>query len=165
MLSGPKPAALTAPFISNLSSVARSELTVSHAGFTTEKMTNLELNTSESADIPIHLSVAKQTVEQAGQRQRRGGDPDRDVRRQESTLPAASLNTLPVAHQDWTTMLQLNTATIKPLSASTVASTSPQGSGLNVNGLASVGYNLTVDGTNATSNQSSLRSIFTKGQM
>lgn len=131
--------------------VGRYDLTVSHSGFTTEKMTALNLNTSESADIPIHLPVARQTetVQVSGSDVEEIQTVTSD---QESTLPSANLNTLPVAHQDWTTLLQLNTATIKPLSASTVASTSPQGSGLNVNGLASVGYNLTVDGTNATSN-------------
>jgi hypothetical protein len=131
--------------------VGRYELTVSHAGFRTEKMTALELNTSATVDLPIHLTVAQQTetVQVSGTDVAEIQTVTSD---QESTLAASKLNTLPVQHQDWTTMLQLSTATIKPLSTSTAASTSPQGSGLNVNGLASVGYNLTVDGTNATSN-------------
>lgn len=131
--------------------VGRYELTISHPGFKTEAMTGLELNTSESTNLSVHLEIARQTetVQVNGSDLAEIQTVTSD---QESTLPSVSLNTLPVQHQDWTTMLQLSTATIKPVSASTVASTSPQGSGLNVNGLASVGYNLTVDGTNATSN-------------
>lgn len=131
--------------------VGRYKLTVSHAGFQTQQMAGVQLNTAQSVDLPIHLSVATLTqsiqvnASEVPQIQTVSSD-------QESTLPSTSLNTLPVQHQDWTTMLQLDTATIKPLSTTTASSTSPQGSGLNVNGLASVGYNLTVDGTNATSN-------------
>ena len=131
--------------------VGRYELTVTHPGFRTERMTGLELNTAQTLDLPFKLTVAQQT-ETVEVSSSDVADIQTVTSDQESALPSSSLNTLPVAHQDWTTMLQLNTATIKPLSASTVASTSPQGSGLNVNGLASVGYNLTVDGTNATSN-------------
>jgi hypothetical protein len=131
--------------------VGRYQLMVSHANFKTETMTGLTLNTEQTLDVPIHLSVAQQseTVQvngsDVGMLQTATSD-------QEQVLPAADLNTLPVQHQDWTTTLPLDTATIKPLSTTTAASTSPQGSGLNVNGLASVGYNLTVDGTNASSN-------------
>jgi hypothetical protein len=131
--------------------VGQYELTVSRGGFRTEAITGLQLNSSETANLPIHLAIARQveTVQVSGSDVAEIQTATSD---QESTLPSMNLNTLPVQHQDWTTMLQLSTATVKPLSASTVASTSPQGSGLNVNGLASVGYNLTVDGTNATSN-------------
>jgi Carboxypeptidase regulatory-like domain/TonB dependent receptor len=131
--------------------VGRYELTVKRAGFKTETVTGLQLNTSATVDIPVHLTVAQQseTVQVNGSDAEALQTVTSD---QEQVLPAADLNTLPVQHQDWTTMLPLDTATIKPLSTTTAASTSPQGSGLNVNGLASVGYNLTVDGTNATSN-------------
>jgi Carboxypeptidase regulatory-like domain/TonB dependent receptor len=131
--------------------VGRYQLTVSHAGFKSETMTGLQLNTSATADIPIHLTVAQQTETV----QVNGSDVEAMqtvTSDQEQVLPASDLNTLPVQHQDWTTTLPLDTGTIKPLSTTTAASTSPQGSGLNVNGLASVGYNLTVDGTNASSN-------------
>lgn len=131
--------------------VGRYELTVSLNGFQTRKMTGLELNSGQSTNLPVSLAVAQatQTIEVSANSMPEIQTVTSD---QESSLPSASLNTLPVQHQDWTTTLQLSTATIKPLSTSTAASTSPQGSGLNVNGLASVGYNLTVDGTNATSN-------------
>ncbi len=131
--------------------VGRYELTVSHGGFKTETMTGLTLNTEQTLDLAIRLSIATQseTVQVNGSDVELMQTTTSD---QEQVLPAADLNTLPVQHQDWTTMLPLDTGTIKPLSATTAASTSPQGSGLNVNGLASVGYNLTVDGTNATSN-------------
>jgi hypothetical protein len=131
--------------------VGRYQLTVTHAGFKTETMTTLTLNTEQTLDVPIHLSIAQlsETVQVNGSDVELLQTVTSD---QEQVLPAADLNTLPVQHQDWTTTLPLDTATIKPLATTTAASTSPQGSGLNVNGLASVGYNLTVDGTNATSN-------------
>jgi len=131
--------------------VGRYQLTVSHVGFKTETLSGLTMNTEQSLDLPIHLMVAQQseTVQVNGSDVELMQTVTSD---QEQVLPAADLNTLPVQHQDWTTTLPLDTATIKPLSTTTAASTSPQGSGLNVNGLASVGYNLTVDGTNATSN-------------
>jgi hypothetical protein len=131
--------------------VGQFQLTIVHPGFRTERLTGLQLNAAEPVNLPIHLQVAAQqeTVQVNG--------TDVDAMQtvtsdQEQVLPAVDLNTLPVQHQDWTTTLPLDTGTIKPLSATTAASTSPQGSGLNVNGLASVGYNLTVDGTSATSN-------------
>ena len=131
--------------------VGQYQLTIVRSGFRTERMTGLQLNAAEPVSLPIHLQVAAQqeTV------QVNGTDVDAMetvTSDQELVLPAVDLNTLPVQHQDWTTTLPLDTGTIKPLSATTAASTSPQGSGLNVNGLASVGYNLTVDGTSATSN-------------
>ena len=131
--------------------VGRYDLSVTQAGFKAEAMKGLQLNTAQALELPIHLSVATVTevvqvdTGNVGVIQTANSD-------QESLIASQALNTLPVQHQDWTTLLQMSTATIKPLSTSTAASTSPQGSGLNVNGLASVGYNLTVDGTNATSN-------------
>jgi hypothetical protein len=131
--------------------VGRYDLTIEQHGFKSETMKGLQLNTSQSLDIPVQMTVAaaNETVQVSAENI---GDIQTVTSDQESLVSQQTLNTLPVQHQDWTTMLQLSTATIKPLSTSTAASTSPQGSGLNVNGLASVGYNLTVDGTNATSN-------------
>lgn len=131
--------------------VGRYELTVSRGGFKTQTLTGLELNTSQALNLPVHLSVAD-AVQSVQVTSSDTGLIQTVTSDQESTLPSLALNTLPVKHQDWTSMLALSTATIKPVSTSTAGSTSPQGSGLNVNGLASVGYNLTVDGTNATSN-------------
>jgi hypothetical protein len=70
---------------------------------------------------------------------------------QRAVISEEQMNELPVAKQDWTGLLQLGTGTIKPTTASTSGSVN-SGSGLNINGLPSAGYNLTVDGTNATSN-------------
>jgi outer membrane receptor protein involved in Fe transport len=126
-------------------------MTVAKPGFRSEVLTDLSLDAGAALDLPISLSVevTQSTVTVSS------GDADAiqtTTVDQESIIGNEKLNGLPVQHQDWTTMLPLSTATIKPLSTSTASSTSPQGSGLNVNGLASVGYNLTVDGTNATSN-------------
>ena len=65
---------------------------------------------------------------------------------QVSTLSEVGLNQLPVAHQDWTSVLQLG-----PGISTASVSSSPAGASLSLNGLPPAGFNLTVDGTNATS--------------
>jgi hypothetical protein len=65
---------------------------------------------------------------------------------QVSTLSEVGLNQLPVAHQDWTSVLALGPG----ISTASVPS-SPAGGSLSLNGLPPAGFNLTVDGTNATS--------------
>jgi Carboxypeptidase regulatory-like domain/TonB dependent receptor/TonB-dependent Receptor Plug Domain len=61
-------------------------------------------------------------------------------------LDATTLNQLPVAKQDWTSILQLGAG----ISTDNAAS-APAGASLSINGLPPAGFNLTVDGTNATS--------------
>jgi hypothetical protein len=62
-------------------------------------------------------------------------------------VSSTQLNQLPVAHQDWTTLLQ----TAPGIAQSDNGSAgSEAGSGIVINGLPATGYNLTVDGTNAT---------------
>lgn len=81
---------------------------------------------------------------------------DTTTSEQRSTLASTQVNELPVQHQDWTNLLQLSTGTTKPtppsVTASAALSHSVGGSGLNVNGLPSGGYSMTIDGTNASQN-------------
>ena len=65
---------------------------------------------------------------------------------QVSSLSQVELNQLPVAHQDWTSVLQLG-----PGISTQAVPNSPAGASLTLNGLPPAGFNLTVDGTNATS--------------
>ena len=65
---------------------------------------------------------------------------------QVSSLSEVNLNQLPVAHQDWTSVLQLG-----PGISTAVVSGGQAGASLSLNGLPSAAFNLTVDGTNATS--------------
>jgi outer membrane receptor protein involved in Fe transport len=66
---------------------------------------------------------------------------------QVSTLNESALNQLPVARQDWTSVLQLG-----PGISTAVVGGGQAGASLSLNGLPPSGFNLTVDGTNATSN-------------
>ncbi|HEV2275252.1 MAG TPA: TonB-dependent receptor plug domain-containing protein, partial [Acidobacteriaceae bacterium] len=64
----------------------------------------------------------------------------------DTTLSGQAVNQLPVARQDWTSILQLG-----PGLSTVTTSNSPAGASLTINGLPPAGFNLTVDGTNATS--------------
>ncbi len=64
-----------------------------------------------------------------------------------STVSSTQINELPVAHQDWTTLLQTAAGVAQSNNGS---AGSEAGSGIVINGLPATGYNLTVDGTNAT---------------
>ena len=61
-------------------------------------------------------------------------------------LDSMVINQLPVAKQDWTSVLQLGAGVSTDNSGS-----APAGASLSINGLPPAGFNLTVDGTNATS--------------
>ncbi len=61
-------------------------------------------------------------------------------------LDTTTINQLPVAKQDWTSILQLGAGVSTDNSGS-----APAGASLSINGLPPAGFNLTVDGTNATS--------------
>jgi hypothetical protein len=66
---------------------------------------------------------------------------------QRGEVTSTQLNELPVAHQDWTTLLQTTPGVAQTNNGS---AGSEEGSGIVINGLPATGYNLTVDGTNAT---------------
>lgn len=62
-----------------------------------------------------------------------------------STLASHQITTLPLSHDNWANLLILTTGSIKQTSSAN----SSQNLGVSLNGLPSVGFNLTVDGTNA----------------
>ena len=133
--------------------VGNYQLVVSQSGFR-DTTRSLQLATGQDLDLTVQLDLAQisQTVEVTSE----VVALDTTTSEQRSTLGSSLVNTLPVQHQDWTTLLPLSTGTTIPtppsLTASASLSHSVGGSGLNVNGLPSGGYSLTIDGTNASQN-------------
>jgi outer membrane receptor protein involved in Fe transport len=125
-------------------------LTASQSGFRDASVASVVLTAGDSIDLPVRMDVqgVTESVTVAGE----SLALDNATQDQRSVVGSAQLAELPVQHQDWTTLLAISAGATRPVSASTVTSNSPVGSGLNINGLPSAGYSLTVDGTNATSN-------------
>jgi outer membrane receptor protein involved in Fe transport len=118
-------------------------VTISHAGFTTTKRLNLALTAAEQLKLDISLQTANVSVEVDVSAS--GPTLDTSSSQDTSTLEVKQLNQLPLAHQDWTTLLTQDTGSIKQNSNTN----STFNLGLSLNGLPSAGFNLTVDGTNA----------------
>jgi hypothetical protein len=125
-------------------------LTVSQSGFNTTVRSGLELSAGQVVDMPIQLEIQQQTqtVEVAAE----AAALDTTTAEQVAALNSSQVHDLPVAHLDWSNLLADSTGATKPPAVTTLNSTSPGGSGVNINGLPSAGYNFTVDGTNASNN-------------
>ena len=118
-------------------------ITASATGFGTRAQ-NVQLTAAETgrADFVLGVATAKQTVEvKSDAALLNTTTPSQNV-----TLDSAAVNQLPVEHQDWTSILQLG-----PGLSTDVVSNGQAGASLTINGLPPAGFNLTVDGTNATS--------------
>lgn len=120
-------------------------LEVTDAGFATQKQTGIILGAAEAqeADIQLKAGDVSSAVEVSAD----------DAMALDTTTPAQNvqldsqaINQLPVARQDWTSILQLGAGVSTDNSGS-----APAGASLSINGLPPAGFNLTVDGTNATS--------------
>lgn len=125
-------------------------LTVSQKGFATFQSGQLTISAGQSLDLAVNLPLERVNQNVTVTAQAPLIETSSAV--QLLTMGATSLNELPVPHQDWTTVLQLGAGATKPTTAAAVGANSAQSSSVSINGLPSVGYNLTVDGTNATSN-------------
>jgi len=125
-------------------------LTVSQSGFSNVARSGLELSVGQVLDMPIQLEIQQQTqtVEVAAE----AAALDTTTAEQVAALNESQVHNLPVAHLDWSNLLTDSTGATKPPAVTTLNSTSPGGSGVNINGLPSAGYNFTVDGTNASNN-------------
>ena len=130
--------------------VATYRLTASQAGFNSAVRPGIELSAGLVLDVPIPLDVQQQS--QTVEVQAETTALDTSTVEQIAALNTAQLDSLPVAHMDWTNLLTASTGSTRPPPVTTLNSTSPGGSGVNINGLPSTGYNFTVDGTNASSN-------------
>jgi len=126
------------------------QLTVSQSGFSSVLRSGLEVSAGQVLDLPIQLEVQRQT--QTVEVQAEVALLDTTTAEQIAALSTAQVHELPVAHLDWTNLLTISTGATRPPPITTLNSTSSGGSGVNINGLPSTGYNFTVDGTNASSN-------------
>ncbi len=118
------------------------ELSADQAGFERTKLENIQLTASLMLDLAVKMNLqqvhATVTVSAADE------DTLQTVTSEEdSTIPQESLNNLPVAHQNWVNLMTLDPS---------MSTAGGNGSSLSINGLPGAGYNVTVDGTNATSN-------------
>ena len=135
----------TGQYVFGFLPVGHYSLQVAQQGFNPEQRDDIDIAAAQGVQINFTLRVAStsQSINVTGE------DPlvsvgTSDLR---TNVSSTQVNELPVAHQDWTTLL---------LTASGVAQSnngsagSEAGSGIVINGLPATGYNLTVDGTNAT---------------
>lgn len=125
-------------------------MTTTASGFTTNSQEHISLVATQALDLNIRLQIA--TTAESVVVSIEAAQIETTQAAMTSTVDSVAVNQLPVQHEDWTSLLQLTAGATKPTSSSTTSSTIPSGSGINLNGLPSAGYNLTVDGTNATSN-------------
>jgi hypothetical protein len=125
--------------------VGRYTLRVSAAGFGPEQRNDLDIAAAQGVqvDFLLHVQSASQSVTVTDEAPLVSVGTS-DMRTGVSTT---QINELPVAHQDWTTLLQTASGVAQSNNGS---AGSEAGSGIVINGLPATGYNLTVDGTNAT---------------
>jgi hypothetical protein len=117
--------------------VGRYTLTVHQEGFQDQMRKGLELSAGDALSLDLQLQVnnARQEVTILGE------TPLIDLASsdQHDTINKRSVGELPIAKQDWTNLLKLGTGVTKA-----------GNQGLSINGLPPAGFNVTVDGTNAS---------------
>lgn len=125
--------------------VGRYTLQISEAGFEPEERNDLVIAAAQGVqvDFTLHVQSANQSVVVTSETPLVSVGTT-DMR---TDVSATQINELPVAHQDWTTLLQTASGVAQSNNGS---AGSEAGSGIVINGLPATGYNLTVDGTNAT---------------
>ncbi|HYL39179.1 MAG TPA: TonB-dependent receptor [Bryobacteraceae bacterium] len=137
-------------FLFDFVAVGTYQLTVSQSGFNNAVHPGLELTTGQVLDVPVQMQVQQQS--QTVEVQAETAELATSSVEQVATVSVLQIKELPVAHLDWTNLLSLSPGATRPPQGITINSTSPVGSGVNINGLPSAGYNFTVDGTNASNN-------------
>ena len=125
--------------------VGRYTLSVTDSGFQPEQRNDLDIVADQGIqiDFMLHVQSANQSVTVTSETPLVSVGTS-DIR---GEVTSTQLNELPVAHQDWTTLLQTAPGVAQSNNGS---AGSEAGSGIVINGLPATGYNLTVDGTNAT---------------
>jgi hypothetical protein len=131
-------------------SVGTYTLTVNGTGFREAVEHNVVLEAGQSLNLPVTLTL--QSVQATVEVSAESEALETTSSSQETTVSETQLNAMPVQHEDWTNTLAYDTNVYKSTSAGSTTSSSQAGSGININGLPSSGYIITVDGTNATSN-------------
>ncbi len=131
-------------FTLNYIPVGRYTLKVAAPGFATREIVGINLEAAQTLqqDFTLHVSTVSQTVQVTG------AEPllSVDNTDQRTTLTNVQLAQLPVQKQDWTSILN-TTPGVAQISAQDAIG----GSGIVMNGLPGAAFNLTVDGTNASS--------------
>jgi outer membrane receptor protein involved in Fe transport len=118
-------------------------LSISQPGFAIARRENMTLSAAQQLHFDVQLQAATANAEVNVTT----SDQDLDTTNSQdtSTIEIKQLNQLPLAKQDWTTLLTQNTGSVK-INSNT---NSTFNLGLSLNGLPSAGFNMTVDGTNA----------------
>ncbi len=114
------------------------DFTVTASGFQTLKRTGIVLSAGQVQELefPLTVGTAQQTVDVSGQ----ASALNYDSAEQHAVQDDKAVQNLPLAHLDWTGLL-----------VTTNGVTQAGSSGVTMNGLPPAGINLTVDGTNASS--------------
>jgi hypothetical protein len=135
----------TGQYVLDFIPVGHYSLEVADQGFNPDKQDNIDVSAGQGIqfNFTLHVASATQSISVTSE------DPlvsvgTSDLR---TEVSSSQINELPVAHQDWTTLLQTAAGVAQSNNGS---AGSEAGSGIVINGLPSTGYNLTVDGTNAT---------------
>lgn len=123
---------------------------VSKSGFQSVENNKLVVSAGQAVDLPLQMPIAQ--ITQSVVVTSEAPLIDTSSAEQLQTITETQVNHLPIPHMDWTSLLQLGAGATKPTTGAAVGANSAQSSSVSINGLPSVGYNLTVDGTNATSN-------------
>ena len=118
-------------------------VTISAEGFASVKHEDVVLTEAQQLRLDIRMQLAK--ISSVVEVTTSTVELDRTSAQDISMLEPEQLNELPIAHQDWTTLLTQDTGAIQK-NAST---NSTFNLGFSMNGLPSAGFNLTVDGTDA----------------
>ena len=135
----------TGQYVLDFIPVGHYVLRVAAPGFGSEVRNDIEISAAQGVqiDFMLHVQSSSQSVTVTSETPVVSvGTSD-----QRSQITSTQLNELPVAHQDWTTLLQTTPGVAQTNNGS---AGSEAGSGIVINGLPATGYNLTVDGTNAT---------------
>jgi len=128
-------------FTFNFLPIGRYTLSLDQTGFKPQKRTGMQLVAGQKLGLTVkmQLATATQSVTVSGE------EPmiETSSSDQLSTVSTTQVSQLPLAKENWTTLL-----TQQP--GATAKTTGPNGGGLSMNGLPPGGFSFTVDGTNAS---------------
>jgi outer membrane receptor protein involved in Fe transport len=131
-------------------------ITINQTGFQSQKRTGIELVAAQTARVDFSLKVIaeQQSVVVSADQE----VMNTTTSEQTSTIGQVRVNELPVQRQDWTSLLQLGAGVSTQGDSQT-----PAGTTITMNGLPPAGFNLTLDGTNATSDPETPAFAFYQG--
>ncbi len=133
----------TGQFTFNFLPVGRYSLSAEQSGFQTQQQSGITLAAGQRVGLTLQMKLATQTqsVTVSGE-----APLIQTSAQQLTTVGTAQLERLPLAKQDWTTLLTQQTG------ANFKNSSSSGSGGISLNGLPPSGFSFTIDGTNASNN-------------